>query len=128
MVVRGYHCPPMQQPYWNTIDLDKFDKDTLFQMIDEAYDEVLKHLPKKEQRRIPVNSSYKFVKTDGEDPAFVELCGKLDAALGNVIGVEKQKSLFDNLRKRMHRIYMIICQRRRLFATNHTMLLRMNRQ
>lgn len=100
VVVRGYHCPPVQQPYWNTIDLDKFDKDTLFQMIDEAYDEVLKHLPKKEQRRIPVNSSYKFVKTDGENPAFVELCGKLDAALGNVIGVEKQKSLFDKYNQR----------------------------
>ena len=22
VVVRGYHCPPVQQPYWNTIDLD----------------------------------------------------------------------------------------------------------
>lgn len=23
-VVRGYHCPPVQQPYWNTIYLDDF--------------------------------------------------------------------------------------------------------
>lgn len=44
VVVRGYHCPPVQQPYWNTIDLNQFDKDKLFQMIDEAYDEILKHL------------------------------------------------------------------------------------
>ena len=23
-VVRGYHCPPVQQPYWNTIFLNDF--------------------------------------------------------------------------------------------------------
>ncbi|NTV77654.1 MAG: MmcQ/YjbR family DNA-binding protein, partial [Clostridiales bacterium] len=23
-VVRGYYCPPIQQPYWNTVDLDAF--------------------------------------------------------------------------------------------------------
>ena len=29
VVVRGYHCPPVQQPYWNTIYLDDFPDDEL---------------------------------------------------------------------------------------------------
>lgn len=95
VVVRGYHCPPVQQPYWNTIDLNQFDKDKLFQMIDEAYDEILKHLTRKEQRRIPDIASYQFVKTDGENEAFIELCGKLDATLNTVIGAEKQQKQYD---------------------------------
>jgi tRNA modification GTPase len=28
-VVRGYHCPPVQQPYWNTIFLDDFPDEEL---------------------------------------------------------------------------------------------------
>ncbi len=28
VVVRGYHCPPVQQPYWNTIELEQFDEET----------------------------------------------------------------------------------------------------
>lgn len=100
VVVRGYHCPPVQQPYWNTIELDSFDKERLLQMIDEAYDEVLTHLPKKEQRRIPAIASYVFVKTDGENPAFVELCNKLDITLGNVIGADKQKQQYDQYNQR----------------------------
>ena len=39
-VVRGYHCPPVQQPYWNTIFLDDFPGDVLKDMIDLAYDTV----------------------------------------------------------------------------------------
>ena len=35
-VVRGYHCPPVQQPYWNTIYLDDFPDDELLNMIDLA--------------------------------------------------------------------------------------------
>jgi predicted DNA-binding protein (MmcQ/YjbR family) len=42
IVVRGYHCPPVQQPYWNTVDLDAFsDMELLYQMIDEAYTAVV---------------------------------------------------------------------------------------
>ena len=36
VVVRGYHCPPVQQPYWNTIYLDQFPADQLPMMIDHA--------------------------------------------------------------------------------------------
>ena len=40
-VVRGYHCPPVQQPYWNTIYLDHIPDEELLNMIDHAYDTVL---------------------------------------------------------------------------------------
>lgn len=51
-VVRGYHCPPVQQPYWNTIYLDDFPEDELFNMIDHAYDTVLSSFSRKVQRLV----------------------------------------------------------------------------
>lgn len=48
-VTRGYHCPPVQQPYWNTIDLHDFPKEDLLEMIDHAYETVLHGLSKKIQ-------------------------------------------------------------------------------
>lgn len=47
VVVRGYHCPPVQQPYWNTILLDEFPHEELPYMIDLAYETVVSSLPKK---------------------------------------------------------------------------------
>lgn len=47
IVVRGYHCPPVQQPYWNTIELAQMDKSIVLTMIDEAYDTLIQKLPKK---------------------------------------------------------------------------------
>lgn len=64
VVVRGYHCPAVQQPYWNTIDLKGFEKDKLYHMIDEAYFEVVKKLSKKEQKRLPAISQLCFVQED----------------------------------------------------------------
>lgn len=109
VVVRGYHCPPTQQPYWNTIDLYRFDKEKLFPMIDEAYDEIRKHLTKKDQRRIPEISSCEFVKTDGENPAFIELCAKLDATLNSAIGAEQQQQQYNrfNQRDSIHDVIVI---------------------
>ena len=52
VVVRGYHCPPVQQPYWNTIDLEHFPVEELPMMIDHAYETVLSGFPKKVQREI----------------------------------------------------------------------------
>jgi predicted DNA-binding protein (MmcQ/YjbR family) len=47
-VVRGYHCPPIQQPYFNTIYLDKeVTEDELKAMIDHSYSVVLSKLPKR---------------------------------------------------------------------------------
>ena len=51
-VVRGYHCPPVQQPYWNTIHLADFPEDELYHMIDLAYDTVLNSFSKKVQKEI----------------------------------------------------------------------------
>lgn len=52
IVVRGYHCPPVQQPYWNTIFIDKLSNDELLNMIDQAYMQVIKSFPKKIQRQL----------------------------------------------------------------------------
>ena len=52
IVVRGYHCPTMQQPYWNTIDLARFPHGELPMMIDHAYDTVVSSFSKKIQREI----------------------------------------------------------------------------
>ena len=52
VVVRGYHCPPVQQPYWNTIYLDRFPSEELPMMIDHAYETVLAGFPKKVQQQI----------------------------------------------------------------------------
>lgn len=45
-VVRGYHCPPVQQPYWNTIYLDDFSDEELLNMIDHAYETVFNSFSK----------------------------------------------------------------------------------
>lgn len=53
IVVRGYHCPKVQQPYFNTIHLDRFQDDNLLlDMIDHSYEEVLKRLPQKIQNKL----------------------------------------------------------------------------
>lgn len=52
IVVRGYHCPPVQQPYWNTIDLNAFPHEELPYMIDLAYETVVAALPKKTQQKL----------------------------------------------------------------------------
>ena len=52
IVVRGYHCPPVQQPYWNTIYLEHFPAEDLPMMINHAYETVVASLPKKTQQTI----------------------------------------------------------------------------
>ena len=52
VVVRGYHCPSVQQPYWNTIDLSRFPAEELPYMIDHAYDTVFSGFSKKAQNEI----------------------------------------------------------------------------
>ncbi|SHO53254.1 MmcQ/YjbR family DNA-binding protein [Anaerocolumna xylanovorans] len=50
IVVKGYHCPKMQQPYFNTVYLNDFeDSNLLLDMIDHSYNEVLKRLSKKKR-------------------------------------------------------------------------------
>lgn len=52
VVVRGYHCPPVQQPYWNTIYLDRFPSEELPVMIDHAYETVIAGFSKKAQKAL----------------------------------------------------------------------------
>lgn len=54
IVIRGYHCPPVQQPYWNTIYIDRIPKEELLDMIDLAYDQVLKSFSKKIQKELMI--------------------------------------------------------------------------
>lgn len=49
VVVRGYYCPPAQQPHWNTIWFENIEKDLLLDLIDHSYEEVIKSFPKKVQ-------------------------------------------------------------------------------
>ena len=48
-VTRGNHCPPAQQPYWNTVRLENFPSRDLLEMIDHAYDTVLNSFSKKQR-------------------------------------------------------------------------------
>lgn len=50
IVVRGYHCPPVQQPYRNTIWIAGIDSELLYDMIDHSYAQVIQTLPKKQQK------------------------------------------------------------------------------
>lgn len=87
LVVRGYHCPPVQQPYWNTIYLDMFTDDkALYKMIDEAYDAVEEKLTRKARRQLPEISKYSFKHTDKADKDFVYLCSKLEDSLEELVG------------------------------------------
>ena len=52
-VVRGWHCPPIQQPYFNTVDLDgRVPDEEILNMIDHSYATVTAKLPKQAQREL----------------------------------------------------------------------------
>ncbi len=52
-VTRGYHCPPAQQPYFNTVRLSGVvPEDELKEMIDHSYATVVKKLPKQLQHEL----------------------------------------------------------------------------
>ena len=52
-VTRGYHCPPVQQPYFNTVSLDgRVPDGELLEMINHAYEVVVGKLPKWAQREL----------------------------------------------------------------------------
>jgi len=57
VVVRGYHCPLMQQPYWNTIYWERLSAEELFMMIDHAYETVVTKLPQKLRQEILSNAT-----------------------------------------------------------------------
>ena len=52
-VMRGWHCPAVQQPYFNTVALDgTVPNDILIEMIDHSYSVVISKLPKKAQKEL----------------------------------------------------------------------------
>jgi predicted DNA-binding protein (MmcQ/YjbR family) len=52
-VVRGYHCPPRLQPYFNTVYLDgNIPDDELRSMIDHSYTVVVGKLSKKAREEL----------------------------------------------------------------------------
>ena len=52
-VMRGWHCPPVQQPYFNTVALDgTVPDDILIEMIDRSYSVVVSKLPKKARKEL----------------------------------------------------------------------------
>lgn len=52
VVVRGYHCPPVQQPYFNTMPIDEISDDMLIEMALHSYHTVVGKLPKYIQKRL----------------------------------------------------------------------------
>ena len=58
-VTRGYHCPPVQQPYFNTVSLDgAVPDDVIYTMIDQSYAYALKKMPKKYQTELTEASGH----------------------------------------------------------------------
>lgn len=101
IIKRGYHCPPVQQPFWNTINLDAFfDIDLLFQMIDEAYDAVIHKFSKKRRAELLNLSEVIFKDTNGENPGFVMLCAKLDNALDELVGGRCKRVQYEQYNQR----------------------------
>ena len=53
IVVRGWHCPPVQQPYFNTFPLNGAPTDdTITEMLDLSYRTVVGKLPKYIQKKL----------------------------------------------------------------------------
>ena len=52
IVVRGYHCPPVQQPYFNTMPINEVSDDILVEMALHSYETVLSKLPKYIQKKL----------------------------------------------------------------------------
>lgn len=51
-VIRGYHCPPVMQPYRNTVFINRsVADDEVRKMIDHSYEEVLKKLKNKTSKQ-----------------------------------------------------------------------------
>lgn len=57
-VTRGYHCPPVQQPYFNTVALDgTIPDEEIMNMIRHSYAAVVAKLPKYAQEELQKNNT-----------------------------------------------------------------------
>ncbi len=60
VVVRGYHCPPVQQPYFNTLPINgEVPDELILEMADHSYKTVMGKLPKYVQKRLLENAENK---------------------------------------------------------------------
>lgn len=101
VILRGYHCPPVQQPFWNTVNLDDFyDMDMLLQMVDEAYDAVIHKFSEKVKAELLNLSEIEFKDTNGKDQDFAMLCGRLDKALDEIVGGKLNRGQYEQYNQR----------------------------
>ncbi len=52
IIVRGYHCPAVQQPYFNTFPIDAVPDELIIEMVNHSYMTVVGKLPKYKQNRL----------------------------------------------------------------------------
>ena len=52
VIVRGYHCPPVQQPYFNTFPLKEVPDELIYEMVEHSYVTVVGKLPKYKQKKL----------------------------------------------------------------------------
>lgn len=77
-VVRGYHCPPVQQPYWNTIWLDRFPGEELPMMIDHAYETVVSGLSRRVRQSLFPEATLSCAIGGGSNPPLMLLSSQHD--------------------------------------------------
>jgi predicted DNA-binding protein (MmcQ/YjbR family)/GNAT superfamily N-acetyltransferase len=100
LVVRGYHCPPVQQPHWNSMDYTKMPEPVLMQMIEEAYEIVTSKLTRKEKANLEQVCKVSFCRTDGRDNRFAKLCEELDETLAEAVAGKFDRSKYTPYNKR----------------------------
>ncbi len=52
IITRGYHCPTVQQPYFNTFPINDVPDELIIEMIEHSYRTVTAKLPKYLQKRL----------------------------------------------------------------------------
>ena len=52
IVVKGYHCPPIQAAHFNTVYINKIEEKILLEMIDHSYNIVVNSFLRKIQQEI----------------------------------------------------------------------------
>ena len=114
IVTRGYHCPPIQQPHWNTIDLNLFhDIRLLYQMIDEAYEEIVSSLTKRKRFQLAEISCFDFFYKETIDKDFRCLAMLLDETLEKVVAGKIDRSEYKpyNQLEEIHDIIIVYCNK-----------------
>lgn len=52
VIVRGYHCPAVQQPYFNSFPIESVPDELIYEMVEHSYATVVSKLPKYKQMRL----------------------------------------------------------------------------